>query len=192
VHYIYFDVFLLFTAAALAETEWLRSRRIWPVFIGSLAASLLLVGATAWAELPRDPTIDIGSAADRPFLYSGFADDEHGDRSFTWVDGPEAALLVARRSRSDADIEIVCQPNLPTRDATQTMSAALNGIVLGTVALREGWQPVVLHAPARAWLIGTNVLRLSFSSAISPRDAGVGEDTRKLSAALDRLTVKTK
>lgn len=192
VHYIYFDVFLLFTAAALAETDWLRGRPLWHVFGGSLAAALLLVSATAWAEIPRNPTIDVGSAADRALLYSGFADDEHGDRSFTWVDGTEAALLVPRRSRADAEIEIVCQPNLPTRDATQTMSASLNGVVLGTVPLREGWQPVMLRAPARAWVVGTNVLRLSFSSAISPLDAGVGSDARKLSAALDRLTVQTR
>jgi hypothetical protein len=192
VHYIYFDVFLLFAAAALAETGWLRARRLLPVFTYSLAATLVLVAAVAWTSIPRDTAIDIGSPADRPFLYAGFADDEQGDRSFTWVDGNQARILVPRRTRRDATIELVCQPNLPARDSTQTMSVALNGVVLGTVPLHEGWQTLALEAPGRAWIYGVNELTLSFSSAVSPLDAGLGADARKLSAAFDRLTVRTR
>ena len=189
VHYIYFDVFLLLASGAVAE--WFRSR-IATAWTGTLLAALAIVVAMTLVDLPRDPDIDIGTGAARPLLYSGFADDEHGDRSFTWVDGERATILVPRRVRRDADVEIICQPNLPTATATQQMSAALNGIVLGTVALREGWQSVVLAAPARTWQIGTNVLTLTFSSAMSPREAGVSVDPRRLSAAFDRLTVRTR
>jgi hypothetical protein len=190
VGYIYLDVFLLLTAGALAETAWLRQRRLTPVFAGALAATAVLVAATAYASIPRSPEIDIGSERDRPFLYRGFADDEKGDRTFTWVDGREATVLVPRRSRGDARIEIVCEPNLPGPGATQSMSVMLNGALLDTVPLREGWQTVAIDAPSRAWLYGVNELTLSFSSAISPLEAGVGADTRKLSARFDRVTVR--
>jgi len=72
------------------------------------------------------------------------------------------------------------------------MSVTLNGTVLGTVTLREGWQRVSLAAPPSAWQIGVNAVDLSLSSAISPVEAGRGNDTRRLSAAIDRLNVRTR
>jgi hypothetical protein len=72
------------------------------------------------------------------------------------------------------------------------MSVTLNGTVLGTVTLREGWQRVSLAAPPSAWQIGVNEVNLSLSSAISPVEAGRGNDTRRLSAAIDRLNVRTR
>jgi hypothetical protein len=192
VHYIYLDVLLLWICGAVAETPWLTRRPLLPFWTATVAMAAIVVAALVWTRIPGDPIVDVGSAADRPRLYSGFADDEHDDRSFAWVEGTHAAIVVPRRTRRDATIEIVCEPNLPTREATQDMSAALNGSVIGTTRLREGWQSVVLDAPARAWRIGVNELTLSFSSAISPLEAGAGGDARKLSAAVDRLTVRTK
>ena len=101
-------------------------------------------------------------------------------------------MIVPRRSRRAADLDIVCEPHLPTREVSQQMSVALNGTVLGTVTLGEGWQTVTLPAPSSAWQIGVNDLRLSFTTAISPLEAGVGTDPRKLSVAFDRITVRTK
>jgi hypothetical protein len=191
VHYIYLDVLLLWASAALAETSWLESRRLLPVWTSTLTLSILLLAAMAWANLSINPTVDVGSPVDRVRLYAGFADDEHGDRSFTWAAGRHAEILVPRRSRRDGVVDIVCQPNLPTPQSTQDMSVTLNGTLLGTVALREGWQTVSLPAPQRAWQIGINELTLSFSSAVSPLEAGVGSDARELSVAVDRVTVRS-
>ncbi|HEV3060797.1 MAG TPA: hypothetical protein VGY48_21305 [Vicinamibacterales bacterium] len=192
VQYVYFDVLLLFACAALAETPWLDTPRVISAWAATLAVALTVLMAVVRADVPRDTTLDIGSEGDRPFLYSGFADDERGSGSFTWVDGTRAEILIPRRSRRDADLDLVCEPNLPRRDSTQDMSVALNGIVLGTVSLREGWQTVTLPAPARAWQIGANELALSFSNAVSPLEAGISADARKLSVAFDRLTVRTR
>lgn len=192
VHYIYLDVILLWVCGALAETSWFEARRLAPVWGATFALSALLLAAMAWATIPADPEIDVGAPADRARLYAGFADDERGDRSFTWVDGKDAKILVPRRTRREAVIEIVCQPNLPARGATQEMSVVLNGVVLGTVPLREGWQSVSLTAPSRAWTLGLNEVALSFANAISPLEAGVGADARKLSVAFDRLTVRSR
>src|SRR6185503_17589595 len=123
----YLDVALLWACGALADTSWVETRRLLPTWSAALGLSAVLLTAMAWATIPADPTIDIGSRADRSRLYKGFADDEEGDRTFTWVDGTQATILVPRRSRRDAVIEIICQPNLPSREATQEMSAVMNG-----------------------------------------------------------------
>jgi len=73
----------------------------------------------------------------------------------------------------------------------QQLSASLNGTVIGTVTLAAGWQHVEFPAPARAWQIGVNELTLFLSSAVSPKELGQSEDARRLSIAVDRLTVRT-
>lgn len=192
VHYIYLDVFLLWTCAMLADMPWPATGRVWPAWCASLAATALVLIAVAWIDVPRDPTIDVGIGRTRPLLYRGFSSNEGDDPTFAWIEGNQAEILVARRSRSDAVITIVCQPHLPSQNSMQQMSVALNGTVLGTVTLREGWHPATFDAPAKAWQIGVNELTFSLSTAMSPRETGTGDDDRKLSAAIDRLTVRTK
>jgi len=85
----------------------------------------------------------------------------------------------------------VCQPHLPTRDSAQELSVTLNGVALGTAPLRHGWQSIAVDAPSRAWTIGVNQLTLTFANAVSPLDTGTGDDRRKLSAAVDRVAVRT-
>jgi hypothetical protein len=72
------------------------------------------------------------------------------------------------------------------------MHVALNGVVLGTVGLREGWQTVTLPAPARSWQFGVNRLTLSFTNSISPLESGSSDDPRQLSVAFDRVTVHSR
>jgi hypothetical protein len=137
-------------------------------------------------------SIDAGTGSNRQFLYAGFADDERGtDRTYAWIEGTRAEILVPRRSRADATIDVIVQPALPAPGAIQEMSIVLNGTVLGTATLREGWQQVSVAAPSRAWQIGVNEVTLALSSTVSPLEAGLGADTRRLSAAIDRLNVRT-
>jgi hypothetical protein len=192
VQYIYFDVYLFFVCAALAETRWLETRREVRVWLVALAAATTVVVVAARIEIPLDNDIDVGSYADRALLYAGFADNEEAGRTFAWAEGTNAEVLIPRRSTRDAVIDIVCEPNLPRRESSQQMSVALNGSVLGTVDLHEGWQTVTLPAPSSAWLIGVNSLRLSFTNAVSPLEAGLGTDARKLSVAFDRIAVRTR
>jgi hypothetical protein len=192
VTYIYFDVCLLLVCAALSETTWLRTARLTPVWSGLLAALLLAVAFAAWIAIPRDPSIDAGTAAGRPALYSGFSGDERdGDVTFAWINGTRGEMLVPRRSRRDATIDLVCEPNMPAPSAVQQLSASLNGTVIGTVTLKDGWQHVTLPAPGRARQIGVNQLTLYLSTAVSPKELGLSEDMRRLSLAVDRLTVST-
>jgi hypothetical protein len=192
VTYLYFDVILLFTCAALTDLVPVRARRVALTWSAVLAASLFVVAAAAWLVIPAGAVIDAGTAADRPSLYSGFSSDEReGDITFAWISGTRAEVLIARRSRRDATIDVICQPHRPTRDTVQQLSASLNGTVIGTVTLKDGWQHVQLSAPGRAWQIGVNELTLFLSTAVSPKELGLSDDARKLSLALDRLVVRT-
>jgi hypothetical protein len=146
----YFDLFVFFVFAALAETTWVETRHTARLWIMTLAVAALVGGVLIWREIPLDAEIDVGSYASRPMLVRGFADDEEAGRTFAWVEGTSADVLLLRRSRRAADVVIVCQPHLPKRDSSQQMSVALNGSVLGTVDLHEGWQTVTLPAPSSA------------------------------------------
>ena len=193
-------IFLLFAAAVIADAVrseadqrpplacWLTS---FTSFTATAAATSLLVVGHAAVMLSDNPVVDAGTAAARPLLRSGFADDENdGVRTFAWVEGRHASILLPRRTTRDAVIDVDCQPALPTAASVQQMSAVLNGAVVGTAVLAGGWHRVSLDAPARAWRIGVNELELFLSSSESPLDAGLGADRRSLSVAIDRVAVR--
>ncbi len=191
VHYVYFDVTMLWMAAAIADGDWVGWRRVFPAWTLTLATAASVALLVVVASIPSTPTIDVGIGATRALLYKGFSLNEGTDRTFAWVEGTSAEILVARRTRSAANIDLELEPYLPSPQSTQQISVALNGAVLGTSLLQQGWHSISFRAPAAAWRIGVNELVLSLSTAVSPHEAGTGDDTRKLSVAIDRLAVRT-
>jgi hypothetical protein len=192
VQYVYFDVVLLWAAGAVADAGALTrvSVRRYAAASATVVAAVLL--AAIGATMRSDPIVDVGTGEIRPLLYRGFSSDERGARTFAWVEGRSAEILVARNSRRAAAIDILCQPYLPAATSTQHLSVALNGIVLGDLTLRDGWQTVTVDAPPRAWTYGVNRLLLSLSAAVSPAEAGTGDDRRALSVAVDRVSVRSR
>ena len=188
VHYIYLDVFLLLVCGVIAEFRFLQR---WHRFAVSVPLCASLLAVVIGLDIPTRPIVDVRRPSNRVFLYTGFADDERGDRSLVWVDKDRADVLLPRRTRGDARIDIVCQPNLPDAAAVRDMSVSLNGTVLGTITLHPGWQTVTLDAPARAWQYGVNRLGLSFSAGGPPPESGAGRDSRELSVAFARFAVRT-
>src|SRR5205807_8831268 len=63
--YVYFDVFLLFACAALAETDWVRQRSVASAWTLTAAIAIVVLLLTAWPMMPRDSTIDVGTGRDR-------------------------------------------------------------------------------------------------------------------------------
>jgi hypothetical protein len=188
----YVDLFTFAAFASLADAVWTSQRVAASGWIGGVLAGAIATAGAMVTAVPGRLVLDIGTPDARAWLVAGFAADEDNGRSFAWVDGTAAAVLLPRRSGTAAEIALECQPNLPTPAAGQTMSVALNGVVLGTVPLREGWQTVRVEAPARAWIVGANILDLAFSSAVSPLSLGASEDPRQLSVAFDRISVTPK
>jgi hypothetical protein len=182
---------MLWMAAAIADGDWVGWRRVFPAWTLTLATAASVVLLVVVASIPSTPTIDVGIGATRALLYKGFSSNEGTDRTFAWVEGTSAEILVARRTRSAANIDLELEPYLPSAQSTQQISVALNGVVLGTSLLQQGWHSISFRAPATAWRIGVNELVLSLSTAVSPHEAGTGDDTRRLSVAIDRLAVRT-
>jgi hypothetical protein len=192
VTYIYLDVCVLAIGAAAAEVEWPRPMPSWRPIGLAVAVATLVVATGVWFDLSASPSIDVGTERARPLLYTGFSSDEReGETTFAWINGTQAEILIPRRSRTDATIVIVCEPHLPSNGAVQQVSASLNGTVIGTLNVKEGWTSIELKAPGRAWQIGVNELTLFLSSAVSPKELGLSEDARRLSLAVDRLMVRT-
>ena len=194
VTYVYFDV-LLFAAAAVAaelvpaSAGVARSLGTW--WLSAATATAVLVVSGAASMLPAHTVVDVGEPAQRPYLRAGFGGDEReGDRTFAWVEGREASILLPRRTAGAAVIDLICRPALPPGASGQRMSALLNGIFAGDVTLPAGWNQVSLAVPAQAWRIGVNELVLSLSSSTSPADAGLNSDRRQISVSLDRVTVR--
>jgi hypothetical protein len=50
-------------------------------------------------------------------------------------------------------------------------------------------QDIRFPAPRAAWWVGFNQLQLLFSSTVSPRDIGEGDDSRQLALAFSRVDV---
>jgi len=183
---------VLAIAAGAAEIEWSQPASAWRPVALTVAVATVVVAATVWFDLSASPAIDVGTDRVRPQLYAGFSSDEReGETTFAWINGTRGEILVPRRSRADATIVLICEPHLPSPDARQQLSVSLNGTVIGTVNVNDGWNRVELAAPGRAWQIGVNGLTLFLSFAISPKELGLSEDGRRLSLAVDRLMVRT-
>jgi hypothetical protein len=189
--YIYFDVFLLLVAAFIASA-W-KPRAVAAPWISTLATASVVVIATAWTMLPAEPVLDVGAGSARQFLRSGFADNEREqERTFAWVEGRRAQVVLPRRSTRAAIVDIDCQPFLPTARSGQQLSAVLNGTPIGTASLAGGWQRISFETGSDVWQIGANQLELFLSSSGSLEEYGLGADRRSLSVALDQVRVRSR
>jgi hypothetical protein len=192
VYYIYFDVLLLFVAAAVVETvEPSRASIRLTSWAYVLAGIIVVVGASLRASAASHPDIVIGSPGAAQYLEQGFGGTEYdGANAFTWVTDRQATIALPRSSATDSSLMVTCSPfagaGVPP---VQTMAVVLNGVLLGSQRLGAGRQTVRFDAPGTAWWIGHNQVELAFTWAVSPKDIGEGADDRHLAAAITRIDV---
>ncbi len=173
VWYIFLDVFVL-GAAFLASDETASIRRFpWRTLSATTVAVVVIMSAT----LVWNPGVFYTLAPGRTprwHFRSGFGPDESdASRAFVWTTRPTVHMRLPRGLRTDARVEIECDPVDSTGTTPQMMRASLNGDVLGEVRLEPGWQVASFDAPTRDWLIGHNDLTLSFAYV---QASGAGED----------------
>jgi hypothetical protein len=194
VHYLYYDVLLLLISGALVGTlgsaPVRMGARAWLVSVGGVV--LLMVGM-ACVLLSPSPEVESGDDSSVAMMRAGFAMSESdGQRRFSWIVGHEATVVLPRRSAEAAAIVVTAQSPFGASDAPQTVTAILNGNVLGHTTVEAGWHEIPFPAPRSAWWIGFNQLRLVFSSTVSPRAMGAGDDARELALAVSRVSVTSK
>src|SRR6185295_1783402 len=191
VHYLYYDVLLLLVCAVLAETFESSPRyttaTAWTVSLAALALVILVAVRTVASPFPHIAAGEIW--AERPFR-SGFAASERdGSRDFSWIVGRDARIILPRSSATRADIVLTVQSPFDDRQPPQRMSAILNGTLLADTTIPAGWRNIRVAAPRWAWWVGFNELQLVFSSTLSPRAAGSGDDPRPLALRVSRVDV---
>ena len=191
VQYLYYDVLLLLVSAALAEM--LAFPQAGPA-VTTWTLSLIVPAFVVWVTLrivaAPFPQVVVGDRSAARHLLNGFAAGEFvGTRHFAWIVGNEARIVLPRSSASAADIVLSTESPFDGHQPPQRMTAVLNGALVAETTIPAGWHQIRIPTPRRAWWIGFNELRLSFSSTLSPRDVGVGDDSRALALAISRIDV---
>jgi hypothetical protein len=194
VHYLYYDVVLLIACAAIAAVRApLGTIRMATSYSGTVVALTILVIACLAATTSRLPDIAVGGPSTDRVLRGGFSGIEHdGARGFAWIVGHEARLAIARGSSGDADLVLAAESALGPQSPLQHVTGILNGIVVADTDLPAGPSQLRIPVPHGAWWTGFNDLHLVFSSAVSPHDAGTGDDRRPLAMAVSRVSVVSK
>ncbi|HEV2985694.1 MAG TPA: hypothetical protein VGX46_14970 [Vicinamibacterales bacterium] len=190
VQYLYYDVLLLLVSGAMTETLEAGPARMAarPWFV-SLTALVVLVFATMRTVMSPFPSVAAGDP-DMP-LRAGFARSESdGHRQFSWIVGNEAKIILPRSSAMAATIVLTAQsPPFDGEHPPQRVTAILNGKMLAETTIPDGWHETRFTAPRQAWWIGFNELQLVFSSTVSPREVGAGDDPRRLALGVSRVDV---
>jgi hypothetical protein len=191
VFYIYFDVLLFFVSAAIADTIGaIRPRLLVGIWAVAIAVLAMTAGAMLVASSASHSVIEAGSPDGARALSQGFSEPESdGGRRFAWVRGLTAGIVLPRDSIAAAEIVVTGQPVIIAGGRPQTVTATLNGSLLGTVFAGAGWQAVRFRAPRSAWQVGSNDLQLAFAQVNRPADVGLGRDRREAAFALSRVDV---
>ena len=181
VHYLYYDVLLLLASGAIVETLGIEPLRMTAgPWLASLAAVIAAMFVATLGVLAPFPHVAAGEDTKGHMLRSGFGMAERdGERRFSWIAGHQATIVIPRASAAAADIVVTALSPFGSADPAQSMTAILNG-----ASPRSR-----LAAPRSTWWIGFNQLQLVFSSTVSPRDVGAGDDARQLALAVSRLDV---
>jgi len=190
VHYLYYDVLLLFACGAIAEAWPRTDGRLALAWGGTIAAAAILVFACMRLIASPAPDMIVGAASSDRLLRLGFSGVEHdGGRGFAWITGHEAHIALPRSSSADADLVLIGESALPASGPPQRVTALVNGVLAANTDVPAGRTAIRVAVPHRAWWCGFNDVQLVFTSTLSPHDAGAGEDRRPLAMAIDRVTV---
>jgi hypothetical protein len=189
VYYIYYDVLLLLVSGALVETvEGGRLRMAIAAWALTLAGLGLMMVVTIRVVASPFPHVVSGEPVPEWPLRSGFDRPERdGTRRFSWIVGGEATVVIPRSSAAAADVVLSVLSPFDVEHPPQMVTAVLNGRLLGQASVAAGWGEVRFFAPRSSWWIGYNELQLILAASVIPREAGAGDDPRRLSLALSRV-----
>ncbi len=148
-------------------------------------------GPNRWLGDSRIPygRVDVG-LDDAPHIADGWHGIERGGDgvTFRWATA-DARLLFALDHAVLLRVQVRVQPLTFAAAPPQELSVDINGQRHGPFRLQPGWQTVEFDAAEETWRAGINRVALQFSRSHRPRDVGMGDDARVLSAAIDYVRV---
>jgi hypothetical protein len=182
---------------AEAAVRWIGHPPSWPINIlfawrnGVGPSEYDLLRVNAFLGDPARPygRVDVGTDDD-VFVVSGWhAPERDGATSFRWA-SQRAELLVPLDHRADLRVQVRVRPFTPPGRPAQRLRIDVNGRAGGEWTLDGDWQTIEYVAPEAVWRAGVNRVVLTFGGETRPVDAGLGGDTRALSAGVDYLRVQ--
>lgn len=137
--------------------------------------------------LSTELSFEMDSSDRRGRFLDGWSELERiEERSVRWGDGPGSEL----RFRLDPTtgpyrLTFSVSPYGPTMP--QSLKVSLNGTVLETLAIEEGWQEYELTVREGLLRVEENVLSLEYGNTLRPHDLSESADTRRLAVLFDAI-----
>ena len=133
--------------------------------------------------------VEFNSPHTRCFLKSGWADNT--EDWGTWTVGKEAKLAVFMPSGSPKAITLDLRAFVGPKHPKQVIEIGIDGQAPKTFTLNQFDQNVIkLPIPASAYGKEFMNLNLKIADPASPKDLGMGEDTRKLGVGIKRAVIE--
>ena len=136
--------------------------------------------------------IDVGGPIDERFLGHGWAAREQNpDFSFRWADNETSTVLVPLKTNvDDYLLEIEWGPLTGPGLPPQIVEIEVNTITVATLTLQPGMHVDRVDIPSAVLRPNLNQLRFRHRYAVSPKDLGLSEDTRRLAVQVATIRLQ--
>ena len=148
-----------------------------------LALGLSEIQLSFYKKIPEN-TLRIGEKGAESFLGETWSKSEKwtDGKTFRWIDGKTAEIFwTGEKSDKPRGWEIEVLPFV-VNSKRQKMSIEQDGVLLTNLFLQNCWAKYKITAPPMK--NGYCKLKFIFDYAVKPKDVGMGDDTRALSAAV--------
>ena len=164
--------------------------------IGAYVAWRYDVGLSVYDRLRgrtyNNLVIDVGGPDDERFLGHGWAArEQHPSFSFRWADNETSTVLVPLKTNvDDYLLELEWGPFNGPGLPPQTVEIDVNTITVATLTLQPGMHVDRIDIPSAVLRPNLNQLRLRYRYAVSPKDLGLSEDTRRLAVQVATIRLQ--
>ncbi len=187
-----------FSDSLSVQSRVIRSAQLNPqgntIGLVSMGDSALELTHLSLMPLGYSAELNIGTPSARPYLVSGFYDDEaDGNRRAAWSSGERSVIAIAIAPQAANQYEVRITGHAIEALAPLNVEARLNGKPLGVQKFGAGWGYYTYQVPAGVLQKGTNLLELSYPTSVRPAETDPGSgDERELAVRLEKVWVTPK
>ena len=126
---------------------------------------------------------------ERNTILSGWSNPEQEDsgRTFRWANRNQSEMIIKTADPQDTVLRCTVAPFLTPDGQEQSLRVFVNGRLLRSLTLQEGWQTHDFPIPASFLHQGHNRFTFSYGYAQSPLEKGLSADPRTLAVAFDSI-----
>jgi hypothetical protein len=127
---------------------------------------------------------------DKPYIMGGFSHPEEG---FRWTRGNKAVLAFDVSGKIKGDFNLVCDvfPLVTEKRLFSSVKVSIYGTSIGAWEIsKKKKRGMRLRVPASLGKDGKYVIEFGLPDAVSPKELGIGEDTRQLALAFRKIVIE--